>query len=170
MSANLLCYNEHMEEKPVTPTPAPAATSIPTPLPTPEELAAKAEAERKQRQIIVIGSIAAVVVLALIVTIFILLIQPTTPTDKIRDVFIIFMALESLVIGAALVVMMVQIATLINLLNNEIKPMLEATNETISTLRGTTQFLSENLVEPVVKLNSYVAGLQKMLGIFNPKK
>lgn len=165
-----MCYNEHMEEKPVTPTPAPAATSIPTPLPTPEELAAKAEAERKQRQIIVIGSIAAVVVLALIVTIFILLIQPTTPTDKIRDVFIIFMALESLVIGAALVVMMVQIATLINLLNNEIKPMLEATNETISTLRGTTQFLSENLVEPVVKLNSYVAGLQKMLGIFNPKK
>jgi hypothetical protein len=159
-----------MEETPVTPTPAPAATSIPTPLPTPEELAAKAEAERKQRQIIVIGSIAAVVVLALIVTIFILLIQPTTPTDKIRDVFIIFMALESLVIGAALVVMMVQIATLINLLNNEIKPMLEATNETISTLRGTTQFLSENLVEPVVKLNSYVAGLQKMLGIFNPKK
>lgn len=159
-----------MEETPVTPTPAPAATSIPTPLPTPEELAAKAEAERKQRQMIVVGSIAVVVVLVLIVTIFILLIQPTTPTDKIRDVFIIFMALESLVIGAALVVMIVQIASLINLLNNEIKPMLEATNETISTLRGTTQFLSENLVEPVVKLNSYVAGLQKMLGIFNPKK
>ena len=165
-----MCYNEHMEETPVTPTPAPAATSIPTPLPTPEELAAKAEAQRKQRQMIVVGSIAGVFVLVLIVTIFILLIQPTTPTDKIRDVFIIFMALESLVIGAALVVMMVQIATLINLLNNEIKPMLEATNETISTLRGTTQFLSENLVEPVVKLNSYVAGLQKMLGIFNPKK
>ena len=159
-----------MEETPVTPTPAPAATSIPTPLPTPEELAAKAEAERKQRQIVVGSIIGGVVALALLITVFIVLIQPTTPTDKIRDVFIIFMALESLVIGAALVVMMVQIATLINLLNNEIKPMLEATNETISTLRGTTQFLSENLVEPVVKLNSYVAGLQKMLDIFNHKK
>ncbi len=159
-----------MEETPVTPTPAPAATSIPTPLPTPEELTAKAEAERKQRQIVVGSIIGGVVALALLITVFIVLIQPTTPTDKIRDVFIIFMALESLVIGAALVVMMVQIATLINLLNNEIKPMLEATNETISTLRGTTQFLSENLVEPVVKLNSYVAGLQKMLDIFNHKK
>lgn len=159
-----------MEETPVTPTPAPAATSIPTPLPTPEELTAKAEAERKQRQIVVGSIIGGVVALALLITVFIVLIQPTTPTDKIRDVFIIFMALELLVIGAALVVMMVQIATLINLLNNEIKPMLEATNETISTLRGTTQFLSENLVEPVVKLNSYVAGLQKMLDIFNHKK
>jgi hypothetical protein len=59
---------------------------------------------------------------------------------------------------------------LVNLLNNEIKPMLAATNETISTLRGTTQFLSENLVDPVIKLNSYVAGLQKMLGVFNLKK
>ena len=67
-------------------------------------------------------------------------------------------------------VLIVQVAGLINLLNNEVKPMLEATNETIATLRGTTEFLSENLVEPVVKLNSYVAGLQKMLEIFNLKK
>jgi amino acid permease len=84
--------------------------------------------------------------------------------------FLIFMALESLIIGAALVVLIIQIASLINLLNNEIKPVLEATNETIATLRGTTQFLSENLVQPVMKLNSYVAGLQKMLDIFNLKK
>jgi amino acid permease len=80
------------------------------------------------------------------------------------------MAFESLIIGAALVVLIVQFAILINLLNNEIKPMLEATNETIATLRGTTQFLSENLVEPVVKLNSYVAGLQKFVDILKLKK
>ena len=91
-------------------------------------------------------------------------------TTNIRDIFIIFMALESLVIGAALVILIVQIASLINLLNNEIKPILDATNETIATLRGTTQFLSENLVEPVMKLNSYLAGLQKMLEMIGMKK
>ncbi|HEX2557569.1 MAG TPA: hypothetical protein VHK86_04545 [Nitrososphaera sp.] len=153
-----------------TPTPAPSLTTPPIPVKTPQELAAEAEAERKQRQMIIIGSIGAVVLLVAILAIGIWLIQPGTPTDKIRDVFIIFMALESLIIGGALVVLIVQIAMLMNLLNNEIKPMLEATNETISTLRGTTQFLSENLVEPVIKLNSYVAGLQKMLDIFNLKK
>jgi amino acid permease len=146
-----------------TPTETPSLPSV-------QDAAAEAEAQRKQKQIITIIAIAAVIVLLATAAAVYGLAQPTTPTDKIRDIFIIFMALESLIIGAALVVLIVQIASLINLLNNEIKPMLEATNETISTLRGTTQFLSENLVEPVVKLNSYVAGLQKMLDIFNLKK
>jgi amino acid permease len=91
-------------------------------------------------------------------------------TENIRDIFIIFMALISIVIGAALVVLIVQIASLINLLNNEIKPILDATNETIATLRGTTEFLSANLVEPVVKLNSYLAGLTKALEMIGLKK
>jgi hypothetical protein len=142
----------------------------PPPLPTAQDAAAEAQAQRKQRQIIVVGSVVAVAILLLIVAAVFYLVQPATETGKIRDIFIIFMALESLIIGAALVVLIVQIASLINLLNNEIKPMLEATNETIATLRGTTEFLSENLVEPVVKLNSYVAGLQKMLDIFKLKK
>jgi hypothetical protein len=156
-----------MEETREVPTPIVRASA---PAPSAQEVAAAAEAERKQRQTVVWISIGAVVVLLIIAAVFVLLVQPTTPTDKIRDVFIIFMALESLIIGVALTVLVVQIASLINLLNNEIKPMLAATNETISTLRGTTQFLSENLVEPVVKLNSYIAGLQKMMGIFTLKK
>jgi hypothetical protein len=85
-------------------------------------------------------------------------------------VFIIFMALESLVIGVALVVLVVQLATLINLLQNEVRPMLESTNETINTLRGTTAFLSENLVEPVVKMNEYLAGLRRVLELMGLMK
>lgn len=141
----------------------------PTP-PTAQELEAQAEALRQQRKVAIIGSVIAVAILLFIIAAIWYLFQANTPTEKIRDIFIIFMALESLIIGAALVVLIIQIASLINLLNNEIKPVLEATNETIATLRGTTQFLSENLVEPVMKLNSYMAGLQKMLEIFNLKK
>jgi hypothetical protein len=54
---------------------------------------------------------------------------------------------------------------MVNLLQNEVKPILEATSETIDTLKGTTQFLSENLVDPVIKLNSYVAGIKKALDL-----
>ena len=46
------------------------------------------------------------------------LLQPNTPTEKIRDIFIIFMAFESLVIGVALVILILQIASLMNLLQN----------------------------------------------------
>ena len=89
--------------------------------------------------------------------------KPETPTDKIRDVFLIVVALETLVIGVALIVLIVQLASLINLLQNEVRPILHATNETVNTLRGTAEFLGENVVEPVIKLNGYLAGLKRML-------
>ena len=73
------------------------------------------------------------------------------------------MALESLVLGAGLVILIVQVATLINMLQHEIKPIIESTNDTVNNLRGTTQFLSNNLVEPVMKMNEYLAGLKKFL-------
>lgn len=89
------------------------------------------------------------------------------PSDvtRIRDIFLIFLALQSFLIGLALVILMVQVARLINLLQNEIKPILDSTNETVSTLRGTTAFLSNNLVEPVIKLNEYLAGFAHMLQV-----
>lgn len=96
--------------------------------------------------------------------------QDAMTTAKIRDIFIIFMAFESLVIGVALVILIIQVASLINLLQNEVKPILDATNETINTLRGTTTFLSENLVEPVIKLNSYLAGIQRVLKLLGLKR
>jgi hypothetical protein len=74
---------------------------------------------------------------------------------------IIFMAFEMMILGVSMVILMIQLATLINLLQNDIKPILDATNETANTLRGTAVFLSNNLSEPVIKLNEYTSGLLK---------
>lgn len=108
-----------------------------------------------------------VIILALLIgsIIFLLTTQPST-TAKVRDVFIIFMALEFLVIGMALIILIVQVAKLINLLQNEVKPILASTNETANMLRGTTQFLSDHVVEPVIKLNEYLASLKSLRKIF----
>ncbi len=113
---------------------------------------------------ILIGVIAGVIVLlaALIGAVW-LLILPSTDTARVRDIFIIFMALESLLIGITLVILIVQLARLINLLQNEIKPILDSTNETVSNLRGTTAFLGDSLIGPVIKMNEYLAGLSQML-------
>mgnify|MGYP006334045667 CR=1 FL=1 len=114
--------------------------------------------------------VGAVVVLALLGTAIFFLLQPATPTDRIRDIFIIIVALESLVIGVALIVLIVQLASLINLLQNEVRPILKATSDTVNNLRGTAEFLGENVVEPVVKLNGYLAGLYRMLELMGLKK
>jgi len=135
--------------------------------PTPEEEAARRASLRKQHWILA-GIIAgAAILLAGIVVAVIFLAKSPASAANVRDIFIIFMALESLLIGAALVVLMIQLASLINLLQNEVKPILKSTSETVNTLRGTTEFLSENLVEPVIKLNSYLAGLKKFFDLFN---
>lgn len=129
--------------------------------PQPEEKKSLTPEERKT----LIGVIAAVVILlALIVAAAVYLFTTAEGnTTRIRDIFIIFMALESLVIGVALIVLIAQVAALINLLQNEIRPILEATNETVKTLRGTSAFLGEHVAEPVIKLNSYLAGLKRLL-------
>ena len=135
-----------------------------------ENLEGQAPEDTKGQKAAIIGiSIGLLVVIAALVTfaVFLLTGQADT-TARIRDVFIIFRALESLVIGLALVILVVQLARLINLLQNEIKPILDSTNETVSTLRGTTQFLSDNLAEPVIKLNEYYAGLTSLLKMVRP--
>ena len=147
-----------------TPPPPPA------PQLTPEQLAELREQERKQKMIVasIIGGVVLILVLLTVAIYF--LMQPTTPTDKIRDVFIIVVALESLVIGVALIVLIVQLASIINLLQNEVRPILIATNETVNTLRGTVDFLGEEVVEPVMKLSGYLAGLTRMLELMGIKK
>ncbi|MEK7325379.1 MAG: hypothetical protein AAB217_09020, partial [Chloroflexota bacterium] len=70
-------------------------------------------------------------------------------------------------IGFALVILMIQLARLTNLLQHEIKPILESTNETVNTVRGTAIFVSENIVDPVMKLNGYVAALSKFFELIN---
>ena len=150
------------------------ATPLPqqptTPPPTPEELAAIHEAKRKQKTITATVIAGIMVFLALLGVAIYFLLQPATPTDKIRDIFIIVVALESLVIGVALIVLVVQLASLINLLQNEVRPILHATNETVNTLRGTAEFLGENVDEPVIKLNGYLAGLTRMLELIGINK
>ena len=134
--------------------------------PPPSEPALSPEEVRRQRQAILI--ISGILVLFIVITLASVyyLLQPTTNTEKIRDVFIIFMALVSLILITILVILIYQLSILINLLQNEIKPILDSTNETVNTLRGTTTFLSENLSEPVIKLNEYLAGFAQLFGLF----
>lgn len=138
--------------------------------PQPEETTTAKEADGRSKRILTFVIIGVVVLLALLALAIYFLLQPATPTDRIRDVFIIIVALESLVIGVALIVLIIQLASLINLLQNEVRPILTATNETVNNLRGTAEFLGENMVEPVIKLNGYLAGMSRVIELMGIRK
>ena len=138
--------------------------------PPPEENTTAKEAEGRSKRITTIIIISAVVILLLLGVAIFFLLQPGAPTAQIRDIFIIVVALETLVIGAALIILIVQLASLINLLQNEVRPILNATSETVNNLRGTAEFLGENVVEPVIKLNGYLAGMNRVIELMGIRK
>lgn len=86
-------------------------------------------------------------------------------TGQVRDIFIIVLALESLLVGVALIILVIQLAVLTNLIQNEVKPILASTKETVSTLKGTSKFISDKAVKPIISISSFWAGFQKLFEI-----
>jgi hypothetical protein len=120
------------------------------------------------RGILIGAAIGAVVLLVLAVLAVVYMVRNPAQTETLRDIFIIFMALEGLLIGLALVVLVVQLALLTNLLKHEIKPILDSTNEAARTLRGTAAFMSQNMVDPVIKVHASVAAVRSALDLLRP--
>lgn len=121
---------------------------------------------------IVGGVILALLLLALFTWFVIWAASNHAPTiEALRDIFIIALAVESCVFGVILVIMLM-LVRLVNMLEFEIKPILEKTNETVGMVRGTTSFVGQNVVKPVTKATAYAAGIRAGLkALFgNPRK
>jgi hypothetical protein len=150
------------------------------PSPSEPELSADVPslAEQRARRWLIIGaSIAGVLLIGLVVLMVFLSITAYQAARDgagpspggvvvglLRDAAIVFVAFETLIIGLLLIVLMLQLQSLTVLLRDEIKPMLEAANETVRTVRGTTKFVSHNVVSPVMKWSGYAAGVRRILG------
>ena len=83
----------------------------------------------------------------------------------VRDGAIIFLAIESLFIGILLIVLIWQVMSLIRLLRDEIRPILNSADETVRTVRGTTTFVSETLVRPMIRASGFASGVAQALRI-----
>jgi hypothetical protein len=124
----------------------------------------------KQLALIAGGVVFVIVILIALVLATVVMLKDPARTETIRDIVIIFLAAESVVFGLVLVILIVQVARLTALIENDLRPILESTNETLGTLRGTTQFLSRNMVSPVIRVNSTVAALRRALGAFRVRR
>ncbi len=83
----------------------------------------------------------------------------------VRDLAIVLLAVESLVIGIVLIILILEVRSLARLLRNEIKPILDSADETVRTVRGTTTFVSDTFVSPVIRISSFATGVARALRI-----
>jgi ABC-type sugar transport system permease subunit len=115
---------------------------------------------------IAIGVVALIVLMFLFGLLLALLtnVEATAPRIQIiRDIFIIILALQGILVVLGLVVLIMQVARLVNLLQNEIMPILEDTKDTVSTARGTVEFVGSNLTEPIVRAGGFLAGTRVLI-------
>ena len=124
------------------------------------------ESEKKNFQIALIGIL--VVVIVLLVVMCYLLFNAPGATAIIRDISVIILALESIVVLLLLGVVIGMLWWLIQTLERKITPILDSTNETVNnvsetvnTVRGTATFVSDTVVSPVIKVVSYASGVKR---------
>jgi len=124
------------------------------------------ESGKKNFQIALVAIL--VVVIVLLVVMCYLLFTHDEATAIIRDISVIILALESMVVLLLLGVVIGMLWWLIQTLEKKITPILDTTNETVSsvsetvnTVRGTATFVSDTVVSPIIKVVSYASGVKR---------
>ena len=147
-------------------------------LPATSEPSVSQEASERRAPLIPIGYVIAGVVVTLVVAVLstaLLVYLANNYADTIlvvRDIFIIALGLMSCLSGIVLILLLIAVTRLINMLEFELKPILMKTNETLGTIRGTTVFMSQNVVRPMTTASSYMAGIRRGVNTLfgNPRR
>lgn len=119
------------------------------------------------------GGLGIVILLPLIIGILVAVIADPEPTairfGMIRDIVLIVLAMQGILVVLALVTLILQVARLVALLQNEVKPIIDDTKEAAQTAKGTAQFVGRNVTQPVISAKSFVFGfgvfVRELIGI-----
>lgn len=87
-----------------------------------------------------------------------------------RDVLIILLAIESVVVGVFLLLMLWQLYQLIKLLRDEVIPLIGTTKETVEQVQHTTTFVGQSVAAPIIGLTGLVAGVKETVDTLRGKK
>ena len=113
---------------------------------------------------IVLGAVLALIVLLLpIVLVFT---SPTSSTSwlvNVRDMSIIYASLFMCVGAILFIVMTTLIAFIAFMIRDHVVPALEKADDTLQTVKGTTTFVSESVVAPIIKVAGAAAGARAMV-------
>jgi hypothetical protein len=119
------------------------------------------ESERQMRRRMLLIGIGIAIIAALIILGFAGMIAAGV-IDEVRDIVIILLAVESLIIGGVTLFLLYQMIMLLTLVREELIPLIQSTQDTVNSARGTTVYVSRKFVVPTTKAASTVARLQAM--------
>ncbi|MCY3833238.1 MAG: hypothetical protein OXG85_09480 [Chloroflexi bacterium] len=80
-----------------------------------------------------------------------------------RDIFLLILILESVLLITALAILMLQAAGFLIMLKTEMKPILDNARETTRLSKATAQFINSNAMDPLIQIKSFLSGLLAFL-------
>lgn len=80
-----------------------------------------------------------------------------------RDVFLLILLMEFMLIVTAFAILMLQAAGFLIMLKTEVQPILNNARETTRLSRATAQFINSNAVDPLIQIKSFLSGLLAFL-------
>lgn len=112
--------------------------------------------------------LAAVLGIGVLVLPIILLFVQSFPADytwlmAVRDMSIIYASLFMCVGAILFIVMVALIAFIAFMIRDHIVPALEKADDALQTVKGTTTFVSESVVSPIIKVAGAAAGAKAMV-------
>jgi hypothetical protein len=91
-------------------------------------------------------------------------------TARLRDMSIILMAAGAILGIILMLIIAILLAVIVIVVYDRIVPILEQINraigeaaDTVQTVRGTTTFIGEKMVNPVIEVSSYASGVRRIL-------
>ena len=81
------------------------------------------------------------------------------------DIFVILVALASIVALALIALLVVEVLGLVRQVRGEIKPLVEQAQQTVRSVQGTTEFVSAGLVKPAIQTASIASGVLRTISV-----
>ena len=78
----------------------------------------------------------------------------------LRDIAIIVLVLETFVVTVLMAVIVLLFGRLVSTIQNAVTPIMESAKRTVDTVQGTTTFVSDTLVAPLIGLAGFGAALK----------
>ena len=121
----------------------------------------------------IVAAIVVLVILAVLIVVAILLFNNPPVAAVLRDIFIIFLALQMIIVGLLLVVVIValiyvalKLYDLVQMLQDGVRPILREADDTARTVRSRVTFISDSAVKPVITVMSYWSATRAIINTF----
>ena len=150
---------------------SPSNAEIPAlPGPTQEEKPADLSSSRKPA---IIAAVVAIVILAVLIAIGVLLFNNPPAAAVLRDIFIIFLGIQTMIIGLFVIALLValfyvalKVYGFVQFIQTEVSPILDSADDTVRTVQSRAVFISDAAVKPIVEIMAQVSAIRQMIRSF----